>query len=79
MEGSDLAPSMNSSNVMKPSLSLSICLKILSVRFSGVGEQIVSGIGEKIKNRREGRKTENSTKNRNQSKKFRKTQKKLNS
>ena len=36
MDGSLLAPSMNSSIVISPSLSLSIWRKILSVRFSGV-------------------------------------------
>lgn len=36
MEGSLLAPLMNSSRDSLPSLLVSICLKILSVRFSGV-------------------------------------------
>lgn len=36
MDGSDLAPSINSSRLNLPSLFRSICRKILSVRFSGV-------------------------------------------
>lgn len=42
MDGSDLAPSMNSSNDKRPSEFLSICLNIFSVRRSGVASS--SGI-----------------------------------
>ena len=42
MDGSDLAPSMNSSRDKRPSEFLSICLNIFSVRLSGVASS--SGI-----------------------------------